>query len=211
MKAQLGLICLLLAGAACNGDKALEGKTEAVVAEATAAATAAPSIQGATTFSFSNENSSINYVGAKITKSHDGGFGSFEGKVQIPEGKLEQGVVSVTIKTDSITSDTEQLTKHLKSPELLDTTKFPTASFVSTSVAPGSEGTHTLTGNFSLHGVTKAISFPAKIEATDDAVKVEAEFKFNRKDFGIVYPGMPDDLIKDDVVIKLKIDAKKQG
>jgi hypothetical protein len=40
-------------------------------------------------------------------------------------------------------------------------------------------------------------------------VQVEAEFAINRKDFGINYPGMADDLIKDDVLILLKLDAKK--
>jgi hypothetical protein len=40
---------------------------------------------------------------------------------------------------------------------------------------------------------------------------VDAEFAINRKDFGVVYPGMPDDLIKDDVLLKLKIHAKKAG
>jgi hypothetical protein len=40
-------------------------------------------------------------------------------------------------------------------------------------------------------------------------VDVDAEFVINRKDFGVVYPGMPDDLIKDDVLLKLQLRAKK--
>jgi hypothetical protein len=43
-----------------------------------------------------------------------------------------------------------------------------------------------------------------------DAVSVDAEFAINRKDFNIVYAGKPDDLIKDDVLIKLTIRAKKK-
>jgi polyisoprenoid-binding protein YceI len=66
-----------------------------------------------------------------------------------------------------------------------------------------------VTGNLELHGVTKSITFPATIKMSADAVDVDAEFAINRKDFGIVYAGKPDDLIKDDVLIKLEIRAKK--
>jgi hypothetical protein len=45
----------------------------------------------------------------------------------------------------------------------------------------------------------------------DDALDVDAEFVINRKDFGVVYPGIPDELIKDDVLSKLPIHAKKAG
>jgi polyisoprenoid-binding protein YceI len=66
-----------------------------------------------------------------------------------------------------------------------------------------------VTGNLQLHGVTKSITFPATIKTSGDAVDVDAEFAINRKDFGVVYPGMPDDLIKDDILLHLQIHAKK--
>jgi polyisoprenoid-binding protein YceI len=68
-----------------------------------------------------------------------------------------------------------------------------------------------VTGNLDLHGVKKSITFPATIKVEGDTVEVSAEFAINRKDFGIVYAGMPDDLIKDDVLMKVKLKAKKQG
>ena len=66
-----------------------------------------------------------------------------------------------------------------------------------------------MTGNFQLHGVTKSITFPATVKAGGDTVDVDAEFAINRKDFGVVYPGMPDDLIKDEVLLKLHIHARR--
>ena len=51
----------------------------------------------------------------------------------------------------------------------------------------------------------KSISFPATIKAAADSVAVDAEFAINRKDFGIVYKGKADDLIRDEVVIKLNL------
>src|SRR5690606_33501403 len=114
------------------------------------------------------------------------------------------------VELASVESDAEKLTGHLKSADFFDVEKFPKSTFKSTSVSAGSEpGTYTVVGNLDLHGVTKSISFPAKINVSGDAVDVSSEFKINRKDFGIVYPGMPDDLIHDDVVIKLDVKAKK--
>ena len=62
-----------------------------------------------------------------------------------------------------------------------------------------------------MHGVTRAITFPATIGVSANEVTVNAEFAINRKDFGIVYPGKPDDLIADDVALKFEIHAKKRG
>ncbi len=111
------------------------------------------------------------------------------------------------MQTDSLESDSEKLTGHLESPDFFDVQKFPTSTFQSTSILEKSTGdaTHEITGNLTLHGVTKVITFPAKVTKAPDAVTGTAEFTINRKDFGIVYPGKPDDLIKDDVLLKLKL------
>ena len=154
-------------------------------------------------------NSKIEFVGAKVTASHDGGFTDFSGKVDLAE-PVEQSRIEITIQTASLYADKEKLTKHLKSPDFFDVEKFPTATFRSTGIKK--EGPqHTITGDLTLHGVTKRISFPATIQVTDAQVKANAEFSINRKDFGIVYPGMPDDLIRDLVVIKLALGLPRQG
>ncbi|MBW2161890.1 MAG: YceI family protein [Deltaproteobacteria bacterium] len=70
---------------------------------------------------------------------------------------------------------------------------------------PTSGDGHTIAGDLTLHGVTKRISFPATIEATGSEVSATAEFSINRQDYGISYPGMRDDLIRDLVVIKLSL------
>ena len=66
---------------------------------------------------------------------------------------------------------------------------------------------NTLTGDLELHGVTKSITFPADVQVAEDAVTVKAEFAINRKDFNINFPGKPNDLIRDNVVLKLDIKA----
>jgi polyisoprenoid-binding protein YceI len=71
------------------------------------------------------------------------------------------------------------------------------------------KGEYTVSGNLNLHGVTRSISFPARIALPPGKATVETEFVINRKDFGITYPGMPDNLIRDDVVIFIRIDAAR--
>jgi len=193
---------------ACNNDPAKD-KSKAVVTEP--GATAQAVAKGATTLKFSNADSKISYVGAKVTKKHDGNFGNFNGTIQVVDNDPTKSAVNVEIDTASITSDDPKLTNHLKSPDFFDVAKFPKAKFSSTSIKAGGENgaTHTVTGNLEMHGVTKAITFPATIKLGPDTADVDAEFAINRKDFGIVYPGMPDDLIKDQVLMKLQVRAKR--
>jgi len=54
------------------------------------------------------------------------------------------------------------------------------------------------------------ISFPATIQISADSVSVNAEFAINRKDWGLVYPGKADDLIRDGVVIKLSLNVPRK-
>lgn len=148
-------------------------------------------------------NSKIEFVGAKVTASHPGGFTDFSGSVRVGD-PIETSVIEVTVQTASLFADKEKLTKHLKSPDFFDVAQFPTATFKSTGIKKdGAE--HTVTGDLTLHGVTKSISFPATISATDAQVSANAEFSIDRKDFGINYPGMRDDLIRDLVAIKLTL------
>lgn len=155
----------------------------------------------------SPENSKVEFVAAKVTRSHNGSFKQFTGSIDLAANKLEDSRVTIDIMTDSVVTDDETLTKHLKTPDFFDVAKYPKATFTSTKIEPANGGgaTHNITGNFELHGVKKSVTFPATIQAAPDSMIVNAEFSINRKDFGIVYAGKADDLIRDGVVIKLTL------
>ncbi len=212
----LGVVALVCA--CSNGSK--QEHAEAVVGAPQAAPKANDEAAGAVgeqgpgkprgrSFSFSQANSAVSFVGAKVTRSHHGFFSKFSGSVDLVDDQIEASSVRVEIDMPSIQSDEDRLTTHLKSPDLLDVEKFPKAIFTSTSIKKSTDGkrTHLVTGDFELHGVRKSIQFPADIRVKTGAVEADAEFSFKRQDFGIAYPGMPDDLIKDDVLIRLKIRA----
>ncbi len=152
------------------------------------------------------EGSTISFVGSKITGSHDGGFHGFEGTVTLVDGDPEKSSVNLSIDTTTIWTDSERLTGHLKSPDFFEVETYPSATFTSTAIARTEDG-YRVTGNLTLHGTTKSISFPATIEAGPDRVTAKAEFSLKRFDFNIVYPGKPDDLIRDEVVVRLDIVA----
>ncbi len=204
-------LTLVAAASGCDNDPAKD-KVKAEVSQAVAPATPAPkAAQAATKYTFSQANSKFEFVGAKVTNKHHGSFGSFSGSVNLVDGKPEKSSVVADIEMASVSVDDERLTGHLKTPDFFDVAKFPRARFTSTSITPqGVNGTtYQVTGNLELHGITKSISFPATITVAGDTVDVNAEFAINRKDFGIVYPGAPDDLIKDDVLMRLKLHASK--
>ncbi|MFZ5443803.1 MAG: YceI family protein [Myxococcota bacterium] len=198
------LVSAALLLAACP-DPAKDKPKAVVTAPAPApkAEVAVAPLEGAVAYPFTQESSKLAFTGAKLTGKHEGGFGTFGGIIEVVGGDATN--------MGSVVSDAEKLTGHLKSPDFFDVAQFPQAKFVSTGIKANEGGDFTVTGELTLHGVTKGISFPAKITLTADEVTVAAEFAINRKDFGIVYPGKPDDLIADNVALKLDLHAKKKA
>jgi polyisoprenoid-binding protein YceI len=149
---------------------------------------------------------SIEFIGSKVTGSHKGGFKNFVAEFRAAGGELVGAGNKVVIDMNTAWADNERLTGHLKSPDFFNAAQFPTATFVSSSVEK--KATNSLvTGNLTLHGVTKQISFPAQIQVADDAVTVAAQFVLNRFDFDIKYPGKANDLIRKEVVMRLNMKA----
>lgn len=177
---------------------------ETVDAEVSEAGQAAIS-KGGATYTFTDA-STIGFTGTKVTGSHSGEFKKFSGSFTVLDGEPQSG--NFTIDMDSTTSDSEKLTTHLKNAEFFNVPKFPTTEFVVTEFVKKGEKSYTLSGNLTLHGVTKNITFPTTVEVGDSLIKVNAEFDIKRQEFGISYPGKKDDLIRDEVIIKLALEAK---
>ncbi|MFL6466477.1 MAG: YceI family protein [Pyrinomonadaceae bacterium] len=178
---------------------------------ATSNANAAPK-QGEV-LAIDNENSKVSFIGSKVTGKHDGGFNKFTGNINLVTGKPEDSSVTVDIDVASVYTDTDGLTKHLQTTDFFDVSKFPKATFTSRKIIADNAagpGKYTITGDLDLRGAKKTVTFPATITVTDADVAVNSEFSINRKDFGILYAGKADDLIRDDVVIKLDLKAPRK-
>jgi len=159
------------------------------------------------------ENSKVLFTGSKVTGKHDGGFNEFTGTINLVNGKPEESKVMVEIDAASVFSDADGLTTHLQDSDFFEVKKHPRASFVSTNIFPDTAkgaDNYTVTGDLELRGQKKTVTFPATIKVGPGDVAVNADFSINRKDFGIIYAGKADDLIRDDVIIKLDLKAPRK-
>lgn len=196
---------------ACSSE--IDGKPKAKVedvktAETKAEAKADAPAAASRTLKLEKTGSAIEFVGAKLTGDHKGGFEEFDGEAVLADGKLTS--LRVTVQMQSLTSDAPDLTTHLKGADFFEVEKYPTAEFTASEFVPKAENdvTHEIGGTLEMHGVKKAIRFPAKITVDAQGAQGQAEFTINRKDFKIEYPGKPDDLIKDEVLLKLDLKFK---
>lgn len=87
-----------------------------------------------------------------------GRFNTFSGGFSYDENNPSASKVSVEIDTASVDSNHAERDKHLRSDDFLDVAKYPKASFVSTSFSEQGDGKATLTGDLTLHGVTKPVT-----------------------------------------------------
>jgi len=197
----LGIVLLL--GAACAdpaADKPDAEVSEPIASEEVVADDTADSV----VLDLDPDSTTIGFIGSKVTGSHEGGFENFEGTITLVDNDPTRSKVDVVIDTTSLWADDDRLTNHLKSADFFEVETYPTATFNSTSIEVAEDG-YKITGNLNLHGVEKQIAFPAKIEVLEGAVRAQAEFSINRFDFEIVFPGKPDDLIREKVVIQFDL------
>jgi polyisoprenoid-binding protein YceI len=216
MRKYLTLVILLIMALAYGCANPAANKPKASVANAAPESQSARPVGAEAPLVISPENSKVEFVAAKVTRSHQGSFKQFAGKIDLAPNNIPDSRVTIDIDTGSVVTDEPALTAHLKTADFFDVAKYPKATFVSTKMesvnTSSATPAFTITGNFDLHGVKKSISFPANIQVTPDSVAVDADFAINRKDFGIVFAGKADDLIRDGVVIKLtlKVPRAKQ-
>lgn len=202
-------LSLLFLAPGCKSE--IDNKPAAEVSGTTAESTTTDTAQPATAAVRGNvikEKSKIEFVGAKVTGDHQGQFKTFDGRIEYLAAQPSN--ISFDIDLNSVETDTEKLTGHLKSPDFFDVAKYPKATFTSTSLTEAPAGstdgaTHTLRGTLDLHGVQKEVAIPVKAAVTPDGVRTTSEFTINRHDWGISYRGAADDLIKDNVLIKLDL------
>lgn len=140
-----------------------------------------------------------------------GRFGELKGTLVFDKENIESSKVEIVINTASIDTFHEKRNEHLKSPDFFNAAEFPEMTFTSTSVKKTGDNTATLTGDFTLMGVTKQIDL-------DLVVNKAGEHPFNKKevagfsasgmikrtDFGMKY-GVP--MIGDDIKLRIDLEA----
>ncbi len=166
------------------------------------------------------QKSNIAWNGKKVAGQHSGNIKLSGGTLNLNDGKLSNG--SFTINMNSITCTdlqgewADKLVGHLKADDFFGVEKFPTSSFVITKVSPAAAGTVNISGNLTIKGITKAISFPASMSmsgntltATAKGVKVDRtkyDIRYGSKSF---FDSIGDKAIDDEFTIDINLVATK--
>ena len=202
-----GLAGLALLVVSCNnnpkGDKA--STTEAVEG--------ADSL-GGNSLAINTAHSRILWTGSKVTGSHHGTIAIKSGELFVEDNKLTGGhlVIDMTsLENEDLSGENKaKLEGHLKSGDFFDVEKYPESEFKITEVNYENDITANISGNLTLKGITKNVTFKGNISSsTDEQLVASADFNINRKDWGIVYTGMQDDLIADEINFKVELQAAK--
>lgn len=216
-------VILALTVASCknnnvNAEQAVEQAADQAAAAVEQAA-AAVMVSGTYTV---EPSSVVEWVGKKPTGQHTGTIGLQSGSLTIDNGKVT-GDFTIDMNSITVTDITEadgklDLEAHLKgtgkedgADHFFNVKTYPTGTFKLTSF----DGAN-VTGDLTLKGKTKTISFPATLTITDNEVTLESKpFEINRVDFGVnyasksVFGDLKDKFINDEIELVVKVKAKK--
>ena len=154
-----------------------------------------------------------------FTSNVVGQFREFEGSINIDRANPAKSNVEFTIQAKSIDTGSERRDNHLRSADFFDVEKFPTITFKSTAVAKGkTKDTYDVTGDFTMHGVTKRITLPVTFlgfmkHPRGEKGGFEIETTLNRKDYGITWNRAMDTggvMLGEDITIDINIEANKK-
>ncbi|MBI2473053.1 YceI family protein [Candidatus Uhrbacteria bacterium] len=137
----------------------------------------------------------INWEASKVVAKHNGTIQAQDGSLQIENGQVVSGTLSVymnSIKDLDLKDEklNATLVKHLESEDFFSVASNPTAMFTLLEVVPveGLPGmTHRITGNMTIKGIENKISFPAKIETTQEGIRLAGTMELDRTLWDIKY------------------------
>ncbi len=149
----------------------------------------------ASTWKIDPDHSNVGFKVRHLMVSNvKGSFEKFSGSVEINEKDITKSHVSVSIDTASVNTNVQKRDGHLKSADFFDVAKYPTMTFVSKKVVSAGKDRLKVTGDLSLHGVTREVVLDVEgpaVESKDPwgnyRSGVVATTKINRKDFGLLY------------------------
>lgn len=164
------------------------------------------------TYTVDAAKSTITWVGKKVTGSHNGTIALQSGSLAVNGKNVTGGTFTIDMNSIKDADGSAKLEGHLKADDFFGVAKFPTATFVITKVA----GT-TVTGNLTIKGITKPLSFPATVTVNADGTvsalagkivvdRTKYDIKYGSKSF---FDSIGDKAINDEFELAVKLVAKK--
>ena len=181
---------------------------------------ALPALSSASTWSIDPDHSNIGFKVKHLMVSNvNGNFGKHSGTVTINDKDITKSKIEITIDTNSLNTNVQKRDEHLRSADFFDVAKYPTMTFASKKVAKAGKNKLKVTGDLTLHGVTKEVVLdvegPSK-ESKDPWGNIRkgaaATTKINRKDFGLIWNKSLETggvLVGDQIIINLEVEMIK--
>jgi len=179
----------------------------------TATANAAIGLQ---TYDIDSAHSEATFAVRHLITRVRGRFTEFAGSIAFDDANPVNSTVTFTIQAASIDTSQKDRDAHLLSGDFFDTEKFPTITFVSTSLTARGGEVYEVTGDFTIRDVTRSITLPVSFlgKAADpwgnERIAFETEYTLNRKDYGLNWNAALETggfLVGDDVKITLSVQA----
>ena len=181
-----------------------------------------PGLCRASTWNIDANHSNVGFKVRHLMVSNvKGVFGKVAGVIDIDDRDVTRSTASVTIDTGSVDTGVAKRDADLRSDHFLDVAKFPTMTFVSKSVAKSGEGRLLVTGDLTLHGVTRTVVL--EVAGPSQVVKdpmgnlrrgASAETRINRKDYGLTWNKALETggvLVGDQVEISIEVEMVKSA
>ena len=169
------------------------------------------------TLEIDRSHSEVTFQVRHLLSKVRGRFTDFTGTIEFDESNPQNSRIDVTIQAGSIDTAEADRDKHLRSADFFDIEKYPTLTFVSTSITRRGGNTFDVAGDLTIHGVTRQVTLPASfLGAAQDPwgntrFVFESELTLNRKDFGLTWNAALETggfLVGDEVKVALSIQAK---
>lgn len=211
----LSAIAAMFVLTSCGSNSNTEASGEAAEAGATAV-----------NYTIDPASSKVEWVAKKVTGQHNGTVALKSGELKAEAGAITAGKFVMdmnSILVLDMPADDEynvKLLGHLKSADFFNVEATPESSFEIVSVEPiagaaAGAANYNVKGNLTIKGITKAITFPATINVSDNVVAANAEFDIDRTEWDIKYGSgkffqdLGDKMINDAFTIKFALNAKK--
>lgn len=168
------------------------------------------------TYSIDKSHSEVTFQVRHLITKVRGSFSDFSGTIEFDAADPARSKVNVSIQASSIDTNEPNRDTHLKSDDFFAADKYPTLTFVSTSITSKGDNLYHVEGDLTIRGVSKHIVLPvthlgtAKDPWGNEKVAFEAETTINRKDFGLNWNAALETggfLVGDDVKVSLQIQA----
>jgi polyisoprenoid-binding protein YceI len=134
-----------------------------------------------------------------------GSFSGLQGTIDFSKNTPEHAHVELSVDAKTVSTGNELRDDHLRGEDFFDVAKYPVLHFTSTTVTRGNDGVLLMTGQLTMKGVTRSVSFPFTVAPLASGYTFKATFAINRKDFGVGDSA----IISDEVQVTVELAAEK--